>query len=94
MKTLGILFLTVIAIMMLATGPVNGQSANSATKSNPEQWRSHQMNQPSPSASEKDKLSTDRLEEIKQLYMEAKRESEKKPASENKPVFPLNHQMK
>lgn len=88
------LLLILVAISVFASAPATGQSINSAPRANPELWRSHQMNQPTPAANEKDVLSDDRLEEIRQLYMEAKREAETGQPSENRKVPALNHQMK
>ncbi len=39
-----------------------------------DQWVSHQMNQPPPGAGDKYKVSQDRLDEIQQLYLQAKKD--------------------
>jgi hypothetical protein len=92
---LGILFfLVALFLTTFVSPPTNAQSPTLTPNTNAEQWRSHQMNQPSPSSGENDVLSNDRLEEIRQLYMEAKREAEKKPPSESRNPHSVNHQMK
>ncbi len=85
---------TVFTAVFFSSYQVESQSMSQAARTNPEQWRSHQMNQPAPSASDKDNISTDRLEEIKQLYMEAKREAENRHPAANSSPEQLNHQMR
>jgi hypothetical protein len=43
-----------------------------------DQWVSHQMNQPLPGAGDKYSISQDRLDEIQQLYLQAKKEMDAK----------------
>jgi len=43
-----------------------------------DQWVSHQMNQPPPGAGDKYSVSPDRLDEIQQLYLQAKKELDAK----------------
>jgi hypothetical protein len=47
-------------------------------RDNPQQWVSHQMNQPPPETGVKNNLSQERIEEIRQLYELAKREAEQR----------------
>ena len=58
----------------IASAQVTSQNPPTAT----DQWVSHQMNQPPPGNSDKYSASKDRLEEIRQLYLQAKQELEKK----------------
>ena len=44
----------------------------------PNQWVSHQMNQPPPPTSERHKISQDRIDELQQLYELARKEQEAK----------------
>jgi hypothetical protein len=55
-----------------ATAQVTSQNPPAA-----DQWLSHQMNQPPP-GTDKYSISKDRLEEIRQLYLQAKQELDKK----------------
>ena len=43
-----------------------------------DQWVSHQMNQPPPGSGDKYTVSQDRLDEIQQLYLQAKKEADAK----------------
>ncbi|MGB6065441.1 MAG: hypothetical protein WBG50_11565 [Desulfomonilaceae bacterium] len=61
----------VSAVYAQTTLPHNAPSSN--------QWVSHQLNQPPPNAS-KNNISRDRLNEIEQLYLQAKKESDGKAA--------------
>ena len=94
MKTKPLCFIILLALYLITSQTVIAQGLPQTTRTNPDQWRSHQMNQPAPAASENNDLSNERLEEIKQLYMEAQRELE----SRTDPLQPksrqLNHQMK
>jgi hypothetical protein len=56
--------------------PAGAQQGGSASS---DQWLSHQMNQPPPGAGGKD-LSQDRLDDIRQLYEQAKKEAAAKAA--------------
>lgn len=94
MKTGTALFLILLALATFAFQPVHAQSRPQTSRTNPEQWRSHQMNQPAPTASEKNDLSSERIEEIRQLYIEAQRESESKSNPSQPISTQLNHQMK
>ncbi len=68
-----IIFVTSI---LVSANPAQVTSQNPPATSN--QWVSHQMNQPPPNA-DKHSISQDRIEEIRQLYVQAKQEQEKKP---------------
>jgi hypothetical protein len=58
----------------LAQAPSKGKSGS------PDPWASHQMNQPSPEKPRKFGLSQERIDDIRQLYLEAKKELEAKQA--------------
>ncbi len=62
--------------------PVAAQSAQQAGAASPDQWISHQMNQPPP-AQDKNAVSQDRLDEVRDLYLQAKQEAEKKAAAKD-----------
>ncbi|MDD3472012.1 MAG: hypothetical protein PHS86_04440 [Syntrophaceae bacterium] len=94
MKTKIFFFTMAFALIVFSGLPADCQSLNIQAQRNTEQWRSHQMNQPSPEASEKDNLSVERVDEIRQLYLEAKRESETKTQTGNQPPASVNHQIK
>lgn len=57
-----------------AQAPLKGKSVS------PDPGASHQMNQPSPEPPKKFELSQQRIDEIRQLYLEAKKEIEAKQA--------------
>ncbi len=65
-----------VVILLLCT-PTFAQTSQSQNATRSEQWVSHQMNQPPPSA-DKYSMSEDVLDDIRQLYLDAKLESEKK----------------
>ena len=74
------------ALIMLAAqiGPVSAQVTSQNAPGASDQWISHQMNQPLPGVGDKYSVSQDRIEEIRQLYLQAKKQLEdkadKKPA--------------
>jgi len=73
-SVLGILL---IICFVLMSSLVIGQASSQADKPSSDQWVSHQMNQPPPSA-DKYKVSQDRIDEIRQLYDLAKQEADAK----------------
>lgn len=83
MKTpFSVLSIVLIACFVLTCSVAFGQSTSQADRPSSDQWVSHQMNQPPPSA-DRYKVSQDRIDEIRQLYDLAKRETEAK--SDTKP---------
>lgn len=56
----------------------HAQAPSRRTSGSPDPWASHQMNQPSPVSRKKLQLSQQRIDEIRQLYLEAKKELEAK----------------
>jgi hypothetical protein len=58
--------------------PAEAQVAHQSGASSSEAWVSHQMNQPPPGTGDRYDVSPDRLDEIRQLYMQAKQEYESK----------------
>jgi len=69
-----------VIVLCITHIPANGQQARQGASGSPDQWLSHQMNQPPPGAGEKD-LSQDRLDDIRQLYDLARKEAEAKAAA-------------
>jgi hypothetical protein len=67
-----------IALFFLAlTHPqATAQSTSNTEKDAPQRWMSHQMFQPPPGDSEKNKLSDKTIEEIRRLYLEAEKEAQ------------------
>lgn len=63
-------------LVLLLGSPSFAQTSQSQNAARPEQWVSHQMNQPPPAA-DKYSMSQDLLDDIRQLYLDAKMESEK-----------------
>jgi hypothetical protein len=68
------------------TPPVEAQ-ATRPTPAGGDQWVSHQMNQPPPDTSDKNALSPDAIDDIRQLYLQAKQEAEAK-TGDKKSVSP------
>lgn len=94
MKTKPVCFIILLTLTLVTSQTIFAQSRPQTSTTNPDQWRSHQMNQPVPAASEKNDLSNDRLEEIRQLYMEAQKELESRSDALQPKSTQLNHQMK
>lgn len=67
--------LALIAVC-LGSRPASAQSSADGKNQPDDRWVSHQMHQPPPDVIEKNKLSKDRLDEIRQLYLQAKKEQE------------------
>jgi hypothetical protein len=70
-----------VASIALLSAPYDIASAQTTSQNPPaksDQWQSHQMNQPPPGADGRHPLSKDRLDEIRQLYLQAKQELQKK----------------
>lgn len=78
----------VILLIMLTINtvdvPAQTQTAPADARPQSSQWLSHQMNQPPPDPGTKTILSEEIIEEIRQLYLQAKKELEQKAASPNK----------
>jgi hypothetical protein len=72
-------FIAALALCWIPA-PASAQSAQQTGAANPDQWISHQMNQPPPTQ-DKYAVSQDRLDEVRDLYLQAKQEAEKKAAS-------------
>jgi len=56
----------------------HAQTAEKGRSGQVDQWVSHQMNQPLPDDGKKFKLSQDIIDEIRRLYLQAKKEQEAK----------------
>jgi hypothetical protein len=75
MKTLLTLLCSTVLVTVFSMGrPAMAQSPADTKSRSGGQWVSHQMNQPPPEVIEKNKLSSERLDEIRQLYLQAKKE--------------------
>jgi len=74
----------VAAVLCVAFAPDRAR-AQTAPATNPpptdSQWLSHQMNQPPPADNPKYSISRERVDEIVQLYLQAKKEAEAKAAA-------------
>ncbi len=80
MKAVLILCCILAGIMLCLTHiPAHAQQPQQAGRGSPDQWLSHQMNQPPPDSGAKD-LSQDRVDDIRQLYEQAKKEAAAKAA--------------
>ncbi len=93
MQELGIkrilLMLCLLAgIALVSTSfPAEAQTAHQNAAPSPDAWVSHQMNQPPPGAGDRYDVSSDRLDEISQLYTQAKQEQDtakKAPKAQDK----------
>jgi hypothetical protein len=81
MKSL-ILIVFVTLTTFFSACPARAQVTSQNPPATTDQWVSHQMNQPPP-GTDKYSVSQNRLDEIRQLYLQAKQELEKK--SDKKP---------
>jgi len=80
---LAIAFLILVALNA-AESPVYAQAAPADSRPQPNQWLSHQMNQPPPEPARRTSLSDDIIEEIRQLYLQAQKELEQKTGTQKK----------
>jgi hypothetical protein len=76
-----------LSVLILATSllvPCSSAYGQAATPAAPsgDQWVSHQMNQPPPDTTDKNALSQEMIDEIKQLYLQAKKDQEAKTTSQ------------
>jgi hypothetical protein len=81
MKKLGylvfsVLILTAYALILPAYS--QGVPTPAGNADQPQLWMSHQMNQPGPEPSQKYKISQKLVDEIRQLYLQAKKEYDSK----------------
>ncbi|MFC1834133.1 hypothetical protein ACFL2Q_05290 [Thermodesulfobacteriota bacterium] len=58
--------------------PSNAQTAEDSRNTSSQRWFSHQMHQPPPDDNPRNKLSRKRINDIRQLYLQAKKELEAK----------------
>jgi hypothetical protein len=58
--------------------PAAAQTAHQSGTASPDAWISHQMNQPPPGAGDRYDVSPDRLDEIRELYKQARQEQNAK----------------
>ena len=75
-----LVLLTCFAVVVFAccVSTAHAQAVQPPDSRSSDQWVSHQMNQPPPGAGEKFTVSQDRLDEIQQLYLQAKKELDAK----------------
>jgi hypothetical protein len=75
-----VLSLISLMVVILTCCALLAQAQVAQPKDSPssDQWMSHQMNQPPPGAGDKHSVSQDRLNEIQQLYLQAKKELDAK----------------
>ena len=78
-----IMFLIVFAVSAVEL-PADAQGTPTDSRPQSNQWLSHQMNQPPPDPAKRTILSDEIIEEIRQLYLQAKKELEQKAATPNK----------
>ncbi|MEW6138194.1 MAG: hypothetical protein AB1733_08180 [Thermodesulfobacteriota bacterium] len=65
-----------VGFLLISGSPIYAQSASSANRDQPDQWVSHQMNQPPPELGRGRVPSPERVDEIRQLYELARKEAE------------------
>ena len=72
--------LTCLAVVVFAccASTAKAQAVQPPDSRSSDQWVSHQMNQPPPGAGDNYSVSHDRLDEIQQLYLQAKKELDAK----------------
>jgi hypothetical protein len=85
-----LLWLLLTVGLFLPCPSVHAQATKPAATSG-DQWISHQMNQPPPDTSDKSALSPEMMEEIRQLYVQAKKEHESKTPLQSKDKKDTNH---
>jgi hypothetical protein len=71
------IFVVLIALLSAQSDVASAQTTSQPPPAKTDQWNSHQMNQPPPGDSDRHSLSKDRLNEIRQLYLQAQQELEK-----------------
>ncbi len=72
------IFIVLVALLSTQCNIASAQTTSQNAPANADQWQSHQMNQPPPGGNDRYSVSQDRLNEIRQLYLQAKQELEKK----------------
>jgi hypothetical protein len=77
MRSLLLIFLSWLILLPASAASVVQAQQSFQNVPSPDQWLSHQMNQPPPDVSDKT-LSQERLDELRQLYDMAKQEAEAK----------------
>lgn len=76
MKTILIAIAVLELVSFPSISPVYSQSGAGSDGSRPDQWVSHQMNQPRPELGKRRAVSQERVEEIRKLYELARKEAE------------------
>ncbi len=83
MKSVLLKFFAVV-VFACCVSTAHAQAVKPPDSRSSDQWVSHQMNQPPPGAGDKYSISHDRLDEIQQLYLQAKKELDAKADSKVK----------
>jgi hypothetical protein len=78
MKSVLLLTCLVVVVFACCVSTAQAQAVQPPDSRSPDRWVSHQMNQPLPGAGDKYSFSQDRLDEIQQLYLQAKKELDAK----------------
>lgn len=73
----GLPLLAALTFLFIGFTAADAQTARQ-TGATPDQWNSHQMNQPPPTTNPKNAFSDKLVEEIRQLYLQAKKEQDAK----------------
>ena len=77
MRSLLLIVLSWLVLLLASAASIVQAQQSFQNVPSPDQWLSHQMNQPPPDLSDK-QLSQDRIDELRQLYDLAKQEAEAK----------------
>ena len=67
-----------VAVFACCVSTAQAQAVQPPDSRSSDQWVSHQMNQPLPGTGDKYSVSQDRLDDIQQLYLQAKKEMDAK----------------
>jgi hypothetical protein len=78
MKSVFFLISLIAVIIVSSVAIAQAPAAQPSNSNSSNQWVSHQMNQPPPGAGDKNNVSQDRLDDIQQLYLQAKKERDTK----------------
>lgn len=73
-------------VMTSVSVPAGAQSTGQSAQPNPQQYMSHQMHQPPPDPNERYRISEQLIDEIRELYMLARKEA----AGKTRQKFPAD----
>jgi len=77
-RVLTVLWLMAAIAVASPSFPAEAQTAHQSGTASPDSWISHQMNQPPPGAGDRYDVSPDRIDEIRELYKQARQEQNAK----------------